>query len=94
MNLLWIQNARRAFAALYGKKKSEAVCAAVLPGVLGDFRRVLQSAPEGKSVSETYRLDDKKGDIVIEGRREGDALYLTALTVCGGSVDPGGEVRL
>ena len=94
MNLKWIQNARRAFINLYGEKKGEAVCGAVLPGVLGDFRKVLQSAPEGKTVSETYRLDDKRGDVVIEGRREGDALHLTALTVCGSSVALGGEVKL
>ena len=94
MNLIWIQNARRAFAALYGEEKGLAVCNAVIPGVMGDFRKVLQKAGEGVNACETYRLDDKKGDIRLEGRRAGDALFLTGLSVGGVPVDLGGEVQL
>ena len=89
MNLVWIENARTAFAALYGEKKAAAVCSAVIPGVMKDFRRMLENAAPGESVRESYRLDDKKGDIRIEGRREADALFITRLTVGETPVDLG-----
>lgn len=94
MNLTWIQNARTAFAAVYGEKKGLAVCNAVIPGIMGDFRKMLEKAEPGAAVAETYRLDDKKGDITIEGRRAADGFVLTALTVAGIPVDLGGEVRI
>lgn len=91
MNLTWIQNARAAFAAVYGEKKSRAVCDAVIPGVLGDFRRMLDRAKPGAPVRETYRLDDKKGDICLEGRRTAEGRRLTKLTVAGIPVDLGAD---
>ena len=94
VNLNWIQNARRVFAALYGEEKGLAVCNAVIPGIMGDFRKVLQKAGADVTVSETYRLDDKRGDIRLLGRRAGEDLYLEGLSVAGIPVDLGGEVRL
>ena len=94
LNLTWIENARRAFQEVYGDKKGLAVCAAVIPGVMGDFRRMLEKAPEGAALSEDYRTDDLKTDVHIEGRREGDGLVITALLVGGEAVDLGGELRI
>ncbi len=81
VNLTWIQAARAAFAAVYGEKKGLAVCNAVIPGVMGDFRKMLERAAPGETVRETYRLDDKKGDIALTGRREEAGLLLTSLTL-------------
>ena len=89
MNTVWIGNAQAAFAALYGKTKAAAVCAAVVPGVMKDFRRMLEAAAEGGTVRETYRLDDGRGEVSLAGCRESDGLYLTALSVGGRSVDLG-----
>ena len=94
VNLTWIQAARAAFAAVYGEKKGLAVCNAVIPGVMGDFRKMLERAAPGETVRETYRLDDKKGDIALTGRREEAGLLLTSLTVAGLPVDLQGGVRL
>ena len=91
MNLAWIGNARAAFAAVYGEEKGRAVCDTVLPGVLGDFRGMLDRAEPGASVRETYRLDDRKGDITLEGRRTADGRRLTKLTVAGVPVDFGAD---
>ena len=91
MNLAWIQNVRAAFAAVYGETKSRAVCDAVIPGVLGDFRGMLDRAEPGALVKETYRLDDKKGDICLEGCRTAEGRALTKLTVAGVPVDLGAD---
>ena len=71
MNLAWIGNARAAFRAMYGEKRGDAVCGAVIPGVMADFRKVLQAAPAGTTAAETYRLDDKRGDVILTGTPEG-----------------------
>ena len=89
MNLVWIENVRRAFGALYGEKRGPAVCGAVIPGIMADFRKELQNAPEGSPVTETYRLDDRRGDVIAAGYRRGAALYLTGLSVGGVPVDLG-----
>ena len=90
MELIWIENARRAFAAVYGEKRGRAVCDAVIPGVLGDFRKMLGRAAEGETVREIYRTDDRKTDVILEGRRENGSLLITWLTVGGTVVDLGG----
>ena len=91
MNPAWIARARAAFAAVYGEKKGRAVCDAVIPGVLADFRGMLDRAGAGETVRETYRLDDKKGDICLEGRRTAEGRFLTKLTVAGRPVDLGAD---
>lgn len=91
MNTQWIDNARAAFQAVYGDKKGAKVCAAVIPGVMEDFRKMLTRAADGAPVAEDYRTDDLKTDIHIEGRRAGDKLYITRLTVGGAPVGLGAE---
>jgi len=91
MNVKWIENARAAFVRVYGEKRGAAVCAAVIPGVMGDFRKMLLRAENGASVRELYRTDDLRTDIALEGRRDGDALYITRLTVGGEAIDLGGD---
>ena len=94
MNTAWILHARRAFAELYGGDKGLAVCNAVIPGVMADFRRMLRAAPEGRTVSETYRLDDGRGALRIEGRREADACFVTGLSLAGRSIELNGDIPL
>lgn len=91
MDIRWIENARAAFVRIYGEKRGAAVCNAVIPGVLGDFRKMLAKAAEGAAVTETYRIDDLRADVFLAGYRAGDALYLTRLLVGGETVDLGGE---
>lgn len=91
MSLAWIGNVRAAFAAVYGEEKGRAVCDAVIPGVLGDFRGMLDRAEPGAVVRETYRLDDRKGEICLEGRRTADGRRLTRLTVAGVPVGLGAD---
>ena len=91
MNPAWIQKARAAFVALYGDKRGRAVCDAVIPGVLGDFRSMLDRAEPGAAVREDYRLDDRKGDICLEGRRTAEGRFLTKLAVAGIPVDLGAD---
>lgn len=88
----WIRNAQTAFIALYGEKKGLSVCGAVIPGIMGDFRRMLTSAEEGRPVRETYRLDDGKGDIRLEGYRDASGCVITRLSVAGRDVDIGGKL--
>ena len=89
VNPAWIQTVRAAFAAVYGEAKGRAVCDAVIPGVLGDFRGMLDRAEPGAAVREAYRLDDNRGDLRLEGRRTADGRLLTKLTVAGVPVDLG-----
>lgn len=91
MNTQWIDNARAAFSAVYGDKKGAKVCAAVIPGIMGDFRKMLTRAADGVPVAEDYRTDDLKADIHIEGRRTGDRLSITSLTVGGTPVELGAD---
>lgn len=91
MDIRWIENTRAAFVRIYGEKRGAAVCNAVIPGVLGDFRKMLLKAADGETVTETYRIDDLRADVFLAGHRAGGALYLTRLVVGGESVDLGGE---
>ena len=83
MDIGWIQSAQKAFARLYGEKKGPKVCAAVLPGVMGDFRRMLAEAAPDTPVRETYRLDDGSGELVLEGRGTPEGPVLTKLLIGG-----------
>lgn len=89
MNARWIESARRAFQAVYGEKKGAAVCAAVLPGVMGDFRKMLERAAPGELIRETYRTDDRRTDVRLEGRRDAAGLCVTRLEIGGAAVDLG-----
>ena len=88
--------ARRAFRKLYGDPRGDAVCDTVLPGVMADFRRALSRGPEGRPIREVYRLDDGRGEVIIDGCREGGAVVIHSLHVAGHPVDfgPGGRVIL
>ena len=60
-------------------------------GVLSDFREMLDRAAPGVTVRERYRLDDRKGDVTLEGRRSADGRFLTKLAVAGVPVDLGAD---
>ena len=89
MNVQWIDAARRAFQTVYGEKKGAAVCAAVLPGVMRDFRGMLERAAPGELVRETYRTDDGRSDVRLEGRRTASGLSITRLEIGGAAVELG-----
>ncbi len=94
MNVSWIEKARQAFSAVYGAKKGPAVCGAVIPGIMGDFRGMLLRADAGVVIREDYRTDDRKTEIHIEGRRDGDALTVTALSIGGRTIDLDGGLKI
>ena len=70
MDIQWIALAQAAFARVYGARRAPKVCAAVMPGVMGDFRKTVLAAPEGMTVREEYRTDDRRTEIRLAGRRE------------------------
>lgn len=70
MNVRWIENVRARFVGVYGEKRGEAVCNVVVPAVMGDFRKTVLAAEPGALVTEQYRTDDRKTDVVLSGRHE------------------------
>ena len=54
---------------IYTKGEGMKVYTAIMPGILGDFDRMLKGAPAGKSLTEEYRLEDGKGVLYVTGRR-------------------------
>ncbi|MBR2717097.1 MAG: hypothetical protein IKD79_05110 [Oscillospiraceae bacterium] len=89
MDIRWIQNARAVFVRLYGEKRGLRVCDAVLPGVTADFRRMLAAAGTHVPVRETYRTDDGRTELRLEGLRTDAGPVLTRLTIGGAAVELG-----
>ncbi len=54
---------------IYGADKGFRIYAVVMPGILKDFRRMLEAAAPGETVREEYRLEDGKAAIFLTGRR-------------------------
>lgn len=91
MNIQWIENARAAFVRIYGPKRGPAVCNAVMPGVMGDFRKTVLAAEERRAVREEYRVDDMRADVVMTGCRRAGACVVTRIEVCGEAIDLGAK---
>lgn len=95
MNIAWIRNVQAEFIRLYGPRRGPKICGAVIPGVMADFRKVLAGAEPGVPIGETYRADDRRTVVRLEGRRlPGGGAELTRLTVNDIPVDLGGPLPL
>ena len=68
---------RREFINTYGEKEGTRVLMNVLPGILGDFRKMVLHAAEGEAVTEEYRVEDRKMTVKLCGVRRGAAAMIT-----------------
>lgn len=91
MNLQWIEEVRRAFGTLYGEKKGTEVCNAVIPGIIGDFRKTVLASADGGEVQEEYITEDRRAVIHMTGHARDSACVITHLTVNGHEVSLGGK---
>lgn len=53
----------------------------VMPGIMGDFTKMLKATGVDKVISEEYRLDDGSGVIIVKGCRHADGTIKTEATV-------------
>ena len=60
-----IENFRR----WYGPEKGLKVYMTVMPGILADFEKMLSARP-GERLLEEYRLEDRRGTVIVSGRKE------------------------
>ncbi len=54
---------------IYGPGKGLHVFNTIMPGILADFHKMLESAPHGKEIFEEYRLEDGKASVILKGKR-------------------------
>ena len=57
---------------LYGPGKGFKVYTTIMPGILADFKKMLDRTPVGEEISEEYHLEDGKGVIHLHGHRSPD----------------------
>ena len=67
----WMAALNEELAKVYGEKEALRVSVTVLPGILGDFRRMLEASLPGTAVREEYRMEDGRITLYLEGRAEG-----------------------
>ena len=63
----------------YGLQEGSRVFRTVLPGILGDFLKMLAAAPAGTRVQEEYRLEDGRGTIALSARKTGGSPEIEAV---------------
>ena len=54
---------------IYGSGKGFGVYTTIMPGILGDFEKLLKKSAKGSQVSEEYRLEDGKGSVYVTGKK-------------------------
>ncbi len=90
MDIRWIESARAAFEAIYPAGKGVTVCNAVIPGVMGNFRRCLLTAGEGETLRQEYKTDDKRSvTVVVTGHREDGRCIVTDIKINGAALELG-----
>ena len=55
---------------LYGTGNGTRICMTILPGILGDFQKMLAASAPDSPVREEYRLEDGKGTLILTGMRK------------------------
>ena len=68
----------RELKACYGEQEGHRVYQTIMPGILGDFLRMVMAARIGEVVREAYRLEDGKGAIRLSCRKTADPPQITA----------------
>lgn len=53
----------------YGKTEGFRIYTTILPGILGDFKKMLRFAKLNTEVSEEYKIDDGKRSVKLTGKR-------------------------
>ena len=59
----------RAFESVYDAREGRTKYMTVLPGVLADFRAMLEKA-SSRPLREEYRLDDGRGILILTGSKD------------------------
>lgn len=70
---------------VYGVQDAPVKTDVILPAFLQDFYRMIDQAGEGENVTETYRTEDEKVTLRLEGCREHGSRVITHMT-CNGIV--------
>ena len=52
-----------------------------MPGIMGDFTKMLKASGVDKVISEEYSLDDGSGVIIVKGSRHADGTFEVETTV-------------
>ena len=68
----------RELKACYGEREGHRVYQTIMPGILGDFLRMVTASRTGSMVQEAYRLEDGKGEIRLSCRKTADPPQITA----------------
>ena len=55
---------------VYGLQEGIGTAEVVVPGILRDFRSMLERAGADETVEEAYRTEDRKAEIVLRGRKD------------------------
>ena len=69
-NTSWADAVHEAFVEEFGPAEGARICKVVLPGILGDFRRMLERAFPGVPVREVYHLEHTKAAVTVRGYRQ------------------------
>ena len=56
----------------FGHREGLRIFNVIMPGIMGDFNRMLKKAAAGSPVFEEYRLEDGSGVIRMKGTRGAD----------------------
>ena len=54
----------------YGQEEGMRVYRTIIPGILGDFAKVIRQAPPGSIAREEYRLEDGRGIIYMTAKKD------------------------
>ena len=55
--------------SIYGKGRGIDIYTNIAPGIISDFKRMLDKASFGQEVSEQYGTEDKRAMITVKGKR-------------------------
>ena len=53
----------------YGSKEGMRIYLAIVPGILSDFKKMLNKAAPGEQVKETYRFEDENAGVEVTGSK-------------------------
>ena len=64
----WMKSLQEELGRVYGTQEGMRISWTVMPGILADFRKMLDKAPAGRTVREEYRMEDGRISLRLEGR--------------------------
>lgn len=54
----------------YGAKEGMRIYLAIVPGILSDFKKMLNNANSGEQIKETYRFEDENAGVEVTGSKD------------------------